>query len=86
MSRIVFHVTYDKQEGRWKVARGGEETVLACYGRDVENPKEAAIKKAVALARKNLGAGGLSQVVIYNRSGKIHSERTYGYDLREIRS
>lgn len=85
--RIVYHVAYDHEEGRWRVNREGEERVLAWFSSDLfGEPKEIAIKKAVALAKKDLSQGRISQVVIHNRNGSIHSTRVYGRATGEIKS
>jgi len=70
MSRKVYHVT-PGGDGDWKVKR--EQTDRAD---SVHENKQDAIDRARELAT----SGGLGQVVIHDREGKIQSERSYGRD------
>ncbi|MEE8639006.1 MAG: DUF2188 domain-containing protein [bacterium] len=67
--RKQYHVTPVKKGG-WRVTETGK-----ARGFNFET-KPPAVKKAVALAKKNRP----SQVKIRKRNGRIQDERTYGQD------
>lgn len=82
MKRIRYEVQLRKKlaypKGLWWVLRNGRRE---SGGRR----KADTIKWAVRLAREDLQAGNLSQLVIKRRDGTIQDERTYGHDPRRTK-
>jgi hypothetical protein len=80
-NRIVYRVTPIGNSRLWHVLRGslrplsGPSAVVSQH-----RFKIAAIASARALAKAVRRSGGLSQVVIHGRNGRIQLEWTYGAD------
>lgn len=66
--RQRFHVTYDREEGGWKVIEEGAAGILARGATKVE-----AVEAGRAIAEAVEG-----QLLVHLKSGKIQEERTYG--------
>ena len=66
--RKVIHVVFKKNQGKW-LLRGGDGSF-------------ATKTKAVAAGKKQAKAGGLGQLVIHTKTGRIQTEHTYGADPR----
>ena len=69
--RRVFHVSPER-EGGWTVDGPGMRG--RCFERKTE---------AVTQARRQARKGGLGQIVIHTKTGRIQEEHTYGKDPRE---
>lgn len=74
MARKRFTVDPNGDKG-WKVQSDGKTIKTA-------KTQVAAIDFAVKTARREHRGGGLAQVLIKNRKGRIRDERTYGADPR----
>ena len=55
---------------------------LRGIGFSIYSHKADAVAEGVKLGRAHLVAGGLAQLVIRGKNGRIQSERTYGKDPR----
>jgi hypothetical protein len=62
----------------WFVRRGPNTVALW-------TKKADAVQQAARLAREHRTAGGLAQVVIRGKDGRIQTERTYGADPRRTK-
>lgn len=71
--RIVWRVLWD--QGHWEVRRGKNWVCLA-------STKALALQLAREKARAHHGSGGLSQLVVHGKDGRIQTEHTYGADPR----
>lgn len=60
---------------QWVVRRG--QSAVASW-----STKAAAVQHGCRLAREHYAAGGLAQVVVRGKDGRIQQERTYGADPR----
>lgn len=76
--RLVVRVSPAKAPGQpagWAIKRGAVTW-------DVYDRKSDAVSEARDLAKAELARGGLAQLVVHGRNGKIQEERTYGKDPR----
>jgi hypothetical protein len=67
--RNKYHVTY--KDGNWKVKKEGRTRALKIFER-----KQDAVNYGRVQAKK----GGMGQLKIHKKDGKIQEERTYGKD------
>ena len=77
--RQVFNVQYDRKAGGWKVEQQGGGTVARA------ETKASAVDEGRRIGNDILGAGGVAQLRIKGRDGRIQAEHTYGADPRRAR-
>lgn len=69
MNRVVIRVQKRPGLPCWWVRVGGLEIPSA--------RQDSAVRAAIALARKHCDGGGLAQVVLHGKDGRIRWERSY---------
>lgn len=79
--RVVFRVTPIGGSRLWHVLRGNLTPLRGPSAAISQHRwKFAAVASAVRLAKAIRKSGGLSQVVVHGRNGRIQFEWTYGAD------
>lgn len=71
--RMVYHVTYQKESGDWRVLEEGVKQPESTH-----STKSEAVESARKLAKSRIP----SQLKVHKRDGKIQTEYTYGDDPR----
>jgi uncharacterized protein DUF2188 len=72
LKRAVYRVQWVASVRLWRIATGRM--------RSWSTFRDDAIEAAVSFAKARFRSGGLAQVVVHNKKGRIAFERTYGRD------
>lgn len=78
--RIVYDVLPGDGRGGWDVKKEGEPAPIKHF-----EVKEEAVQYGRELAKREHLDGGLGQLHIHDRRGRIENEWTYGEDPRNVR-